>query len=120
MIPSLYLFVPDFEQVVTPLLDIMYDNTGIVSLHWYYGFDMPCDDDTQMAVQEQIDEYMDEVEATEEPVCPLPRAGRGSSFGKSGVLRYVRRSVFPGGNAGPGLYAGRSAHHLLQADIRGI
>ena len=66
MIPSLYLFVPDFEQVVTPLLDIMYDNTGIVSLHWYYGFDMPCDDDTQMAVQEQIDEYMDEVEATEE------------------------------------------------------
>lgn len=66
--PTLYLFVPDFADVVEPLTEItLEDGTlNLVNLHWYYGFDLPCDDDTQMTIQGQIAEKMAKLEENQE------------------------------------------------------
>ncbi len=59
--PSMYLFVPDFAETVTPLLDIT-DSNGrkMISLHWFYAFDLACDDDTQIRIQEQLQNALNE------------------------------------------------------------
>lgn len=57
MIPSLYLFVPNFDEVTAPLLELTDTrNRSIVNLHWFYGFDLDCDDETQIGIQEQLSE----------------------------------------------------------------
>ena len=55
--PSLYLFVPDYEEFLTPLLQLTdsYGNSRF-SLFWHYGFDMDCDDETQIKVDAEIQE----------------------------------------------------------------
>ena len=55
IIPSVYLFVSDFDSVIEPLLTIS-DPSGksLVGMHWYYGFDLSCDDETQIAIQENL------------------------------------------------------------------
>lgn len=57
MIPSLYLFVPNFDEVTAPLLELTDTrDRSIVNLHWFYGFDLNCDDETQIGIQEQLSE----------------------------------------------------------------
>lgn len=58
--PTLYLFVPDFETVVAPLEGLAVGNGGLdlVSLHWYYAFDLPCDDDTQVLIHDRLNEAL--------------------------------------------------------------
>lgn len=55
IIPSVYLFVSDFDSVIEPLLTIS-DPSGkaLVGMHWYYGFDLLCDDETQITIQENL------------------------------------------------------------------
>ena len=48
VIPSLYIFVSDFQKVVEPLLGMENLTSGIVSLHWFYGFDLNCEDEKQI------------------------------------------------------------------------
>ena len=60
--PSLYLFVPDYEEYLTPLLQLTdsYGNSRF-SLFWHYGFDMDCDDETQIKVDAEIQEKISEL-----------------------------------------------------------
>ena len=65
--PTLYLFVPDFEAVVNPIAGVRSDDDiELVSLHWYYGFDLDCADDTQIEIQNRITEKTAELEKTDE------------------------------------------------------
>lgn len=54
--PTIYLFVPDIDPIIEPLKDytLGFSDDSLVSLDWYYGFDLPCDDDTQIKIQEQL------------------------------------------------------------------
>ena len=60
--PSLYLFVPDYEEFLIPLLQLTdsYGNSRF-SLFWHYGFDMDCDDETQIMVDAEIQEKISEL-----------------------------------------------------------
>lgn len=65
--PTLYLFVPDFAAVVEPIAGVRSDDDiELVSLHWYYGFDLSCDDETQIKIQNRITEKTAELEKNEE------------------------------------------------------
>lgn len=61
--PTMYLFVPDFEAVTEPLLENSMAENGfqLVSLHWSYGFDLPCDDEKQIAIEDQLQRELDEL-----------------------------------------------------------
>lgn len=55
IVPSLYLFVPNFEEFMEPLMALKNTKGNpLVELHWFYGFDLDCDDDTQIAALRQI------------------------------------------------------------------
>lgn len=42
VVPSVFIFVPDFEAYISPLLDLINERGNrIVNLQWYYGFDLP-------------------------------------------------------------------------------
>lgn len=63
--PRMYLFVPDVGEVIEPLKNLTWgnNNSPLVSLHWYYGFDLSCEDDTQIQIQDQIYDQMDELKS---------------------------------------------------------
>ena len=63
IIPTMYLFVPNFAETVRPLLEIQNTRGNVVNLRWIYGFDLPCDDDTQIKIQEQLSESLAQMEA---------------------------------------------------------
>lgn len=86
IIPSIYLFVPDFDNVIEPLLTIS-DPRGksLVGMHWYYGFDLSCDDETQIAIQENLLENLQQSKVLE---------GGGASISCEGVAQ--ERSGFYG------------------------
>lgn len=59
IVPSLYLFVPNFEEYVNPLLSWSdFNGDRLVQLHWYYGFDLSCDAETQIEIQAQLEEAL--------------------------------------------------------------
>lgn len=62
--PTIYLFVPDFAQVVKPLETVGLEDgqTSLLNLHWYYGFDLLCDDQTQSDIQDQIQERIQQIQ----------------------------------------------------------
>lgn len=62
MIPSIYIFVPDFETVAAPLLGEKNITTGTVSLHWFYGFDLSCEEEEQIAIAEDLRNYLRQME----------------------------------------------------------
>lgn len=86
IIPSIYLFVPDFDNVIEPLLTIS-DPRGksLVGMHWYYGFDLSCDVETQIAIQENLLENLQQSKVLE---------GGGASISCKGVAQ--ERSGFYG------------------------
>lgn len=61
IIPSLYIFVPDFEQTVAPLMGIQENGMDVVNLNWYYGFDLSCDEETQIQMQSQLETGLKEL-----------------------------------------------------------
>ncbi len=56
--PTMYLFLPDFNAVVGELLTIWPNTSTDPLLHWFYGFDLSCDDETQIQIQKQIREQL--------------------------------------------------------------
>ena len=54
--PTMYLFVPNFTEIVEPFQGLT-TNTGrnLLSFHWCYAFDLPCDDTTQIEILRQIE-----------------------------------------------------------------
>ena len=55
VIPSLYLFVPDFTEYVGPLMELTDSRGGqTAELHWYYGFNLDCADEAQIRIQDQL------------------------------------------------------------------
>ncbi len=67
VIPSIYIFVPDFVDFVNPLLPLV-DSKGraVLELHWYYGFDMEGSDDIQIAIQERLEAQLAQLSLTRE------------------------------------------------------
>ena len=59
IVPSLYIFVPAFEQSVEPLkvLSDSYEQ-DFLDYHWIYGYDLDCDDDTQIQVQKSFEKLI--------------------------------------------------------------
>ncbi len=62
VIPSLYIFVPDFQKIVDPLLGMENLTSGIVSLHWFYGFDLNCEDEKQIEIMDELGSRIDLLE----------------------------------------------------------
>lgn len=104
VVTQLWLIVPDLSAA-DALEQVMNRANMGVSRTWYYGFDL----DRQL------------------PDGPGRRpdgkrhAGRGVPGGESRrFLRVLRKPLLPGHPAERGLLSGRGAHHLLQADLRGL
>lgn len=57
--PSMYLFVPDFDTYLEPLINRKTEEGNqVIDLHWIYGFDLDCEDDKQIQIQNQIASQM--------------------------------------------------------------
>ena len=64
IIPSIYLFVNDFQQTADALMALNQpDQTTVTSLYWYYRFDLQGDDEAQREVQgalvEKLEAFLD-------------------------------------------------------------
>lgn len=94
IIPSLYLFVPDFDETVASLMEIT-DEKGdpVAELHWFYGFDLDCDDDTQILVQNQIESGLGQLEVSDQAELTVGCEGvakeRASFYGLYGGLFFL-------------------------------
>ena len=57
VVPTLYVFVPDFQEAVEPLMQIKdSDGDSWVMLRWFYGFDLSAEPETQIQVSRQLKE----------------------------------------------------------------
>lgn len=55
VVPSIYIFVSDFEQIMEAISDqTNFEDGRLINFCWYYGFDMDCDDAVQKQVDNQI------------------------------------------------------------------
>ena len=69
VIPSLYIFVPNFEELagqLTKLLGVAQKTDAgadVVSLHWFYGFDLSCDQQTQVDITMDIEDMLPDYES---------------------------------------------------------
>lgn len=62
--PSIYLFVQDFEGVAASLMqNPAFQEEYKDAFHWYYGFDLDCNDDQQTAVYEKLSDALSTVNA---------------------------------------------------------
>lgn len=62
--PSIYLFVQDFEGVAASLMqNPTFQEEYKDAFHWYYGFDLDCNDDEQTAVYEKLSDALGTVNA---------------------------------------------------------
>lgn len=54
--PTMYLFVSDFNAFIEPLQGYRLEdiNQDLITLHWFYGFDMDCSREKQITIQDQI------------------------------------------------------------------
>lgn len=62
IIPTMYLFVPNFDEIVRPLMETENGTGNVVNLRWSYGFDLSCDDDTQIQIHEQLSSSLSQME----------------------------------------------------------
>lgn len=67
VIASLYIIVPDFDAAVTAFSE----QQTPAELNYIYAFDLSCSDDAQIALQEEMDAALSEIET---------QAGEGSGF----------------------------------------
>lgn len=62
IIPSMYIFVSDFAEVVRPLERLTTERgNSIVGLHWFYGFDLDCKDEVQIRIHNQLENALSEM-----------------------------------------------------------
>lgn len=66
IIPSMYLFVPDFEAYVASLRQHVEPQGVYVNLNWFYGFDLNCDDEVQIRIQDQLTSGLKELSGSDE------------------------------------------------------
>ena len=96
--PTIYLFVPDFEAVVTPLGKYTLGDDGqqLISLHWYYAFDLICDNEAQIGIQEDLrnqisvmEEQLTEENSSFHAITEGIASERSSFYGLSGGLFFL-------------------------------
>ena len=66
IIPSMYLFVPDFEAYVASVRQHVEPQGVYVNLNWFYGFDLNCDDEVQIRIQDQLTSGLKELSGSDE------------------------------------------------------
>ena len=96
LFPMLYIFVSDLDAVATPLLEIQTEEgLDLMALHWYYGFDLPCDDDTQIEIEDQIYQRMQTLEHDDDlfsyfhVIVEGIASNRGDFYGTYGGLLFL-------------------------------
>lgn len=95
IVPSLYIFVPDFAQTVAPLMGLQDHGMDIVNLNWYYGFDLACGDDMQMQIHSQLEEKLKELGLTYDDdtsfatLCESVAKERAGFYGLYGGLFFL-------------------------------
>lgn len=73
IIPSMFLFVPDLESFVQPIAGQITENGNpVLGVHWLYGFDLDCENEKQIQIQNCLEEKLDAI--------GLAEAENGSSF----------------------------------------
>lgn len=66
IVPSIYLFVPDFANVMEQLGEVSKDREVFsISPHWFYGFDLNCDDETQKSIAQDLQKELRDMEIAE-------------------------------------------------------
>lgn len=84
-IPSMYLFVPDFAEVISPLKELVTDRGNpILGLHWLYGFDLDCKDEVQIRVQEELSNTLSQMQRSAEDSAGLSFSCEGVAKERSG------------------------------------
>jgi putative ABC transport system permease protein len=83
IIPSTYVIVPDFAMVETVYeQQLVYNGENHASsIHYYYGFDLSADDQTQIALQSDIQQRLSQVQANDDdfPTTRLESAAQNRS-----------------------------------------
>ena len=62
IVPSIYLFVPDFSSVMDRLGEMSEGSDQFISPHWFYGFDLNCDDETQKSIAQDLQKGLRDME----------------------------------------------------------
>ncbi len=94
IIPSMYLFVPNFQETVEGV-QAQLGEQGASSLHWYYGFDLNCDDDTQIQIGQQLSTALRDMEGADETdgyfhvLMEGVAQKRGSTYGLYGGMFFL-------------------------------
>ena len=94
IIPSMYLFVPNFQETVEGVQAQLGEQSAS-SLHWYYGFDLNCDDDTQIQIGQQLSTALRDMESADETdgyfhvLMEEAAQERGSTYGLYGGMFFL-------------------------------
>lgn len=94
ILPSLYIVVPDFETCVRPMLQVANaSGNRLVSLNWFYGFDLAAEDAAQIRVHSLLIEELRRL-SLEEPqmprvTCESVAAERAGFYGLYGGLFFL-------------------------------
>lgn len=95
IVPSLYVFVSDIQQTVSPLTGLTY-HTGspLMKFHWYYGFDTDADTERQIAVTGRLKEQWsgyasDGTGGISSSTCESREANREDIYGFLGSIFYI-------------------------------
>lgn len=93
ILPSMFLFVPDLKECVAPFMESSYENGDqFVTLHWFYGFDMDCEDEIQMEVQSQIKKKLQGLSVSDDKFsvsCESVAKQRGEYYSLYGGLFFL-------------------------------
>lgn len=91
IVSSMYLFVPDFEDCVEPLMQLAGDDS-LVQLGWFYGFDLDCSEEIQIEIQNQIQKRLRELSMVQEEMmfdCEGVASERADIYGLYGGLFFL-------------------------------
>lgn len=94
LIPSMYLFVPNFTETVSSLIETNDQEGNLADLHWYYGFDLSCSDETQIRIQKQLEQALDQLSlSTEDTIfatqCEGVAQARSGTYSLYGGLFFL-------------------------------
>jgi len=69
IVPSLFLFVPDFKSFTAPMETLMdrFGEGSLMNYHWNYGFDLDCGDETQIQIENRVKELTEGLSVEEGP-----------------------------------------------------
>lgn len=95
IVPTLYIFVSDVEEAVSPFLGLTYyGGNPLLRFHWYYGFDTNADAETQIEVLKQLREQwksnsMEGIGGITSSSCESREANREDVYGLLGGIFYL-------------------------------